>query len=170
VLPLADGRCDLSAIGERRFAIEELDTTSRPYLMATVRWLAETDGQLSAGLLLGTQRAMQRHRSALARLNVNYAEPDDAPTDADPATGDQPGPTGSAGEGASPAGLNPTIARALSYAVARQTWLPLADRQRLLACPDTASRLREARVILRRESELVSQLHAVPVTAAAFRS
>ena len=188
VLPLADGRCDLSAIGERRFVIEQLDTTSRPYLMGTVRWLAEPDGQLSAGLLLGTQRAMQRHRSALARLNVNYAEPDadEEPTGTDSAGSDSAGTdsaglsspsglAGPAGDGASPAGLNPadlnpTVARALSYAVARQSWLPLADRQRLLACPDTASRLREARVILRRESELVSQLHAVPVTAAAFRT
>jgi uncharacterized protein len=172
VLPLADGRCDLSAIGERRFAIEQLDTDSRPYLMATVRWLAEPDGQLSAGLLLGTQRAMQRHRSALARLNVNYAEPD---ADDEPAGTDSPGsssssPSEPAGDGPSPASLNPAVARALSYAVARQSWLPLADRQRLLACPDTASRLREARAILRRESELVSQLRAVPVTAAAFRN
>jgi len=191
VLPLADGRCDLSAIGERRFVIEQLDTASRPYLMATVRWLAEPDGQLSAGLLLGTQRAMQRHRAALARLNVNYAEPaDDEPAGTDsagaagnadtPGTDSTAGPAGSADDGASPAGmnpaglnpatLNPTVARALSYAVARQSWLPLADRQLLLACPDTATRLREARAILRRESELVSQLRAVPVTAAAFRS
>jgi uncharacterized protein len=181
VLPLADGRCDLSAIGERRFVIEQLDTASRPYLMATVRWLTEPDGQLSAGLLFGAQRAMQRHRSALARLNVNYAEPaaeDEAGGEpADPAGGEPPRPAppdpAGAGTGDSsprPGGLNPTVARALSYAVARQSWLPLADRQRLLACPDTASRLREARAILRRESELVLQLRAVPVTAAAFRS
>jgi hypothetical protein len=134
--------------------------------MGTVRWLAEPDGQLSAGLLLGTQRAMQRHRAALARLNVNYAEPD---ADEEPAGLNPPG-DGASPAGLNPAGLNPTVARALSYAVARQSWLPLADRQRLLACPDTASRLREARVILRRESELVSQLRAVPVTAAAFRN
>jgi hypothetical protein len=185
VLPLADGRCDLSAIGERRFVIEQLDTTSRPYLMATVRWLTEPDGQLSAGLVLGAQRAMQRHRSALARLNVNYAEAEEPAggEPADPAGAGTPetagtvetADTGTAGagpvgEGSRPAGLSPTVARALSYAVARQSWLPLADRQHLLACPDTASRLREARAILRRESELVSQLRAVPVTAAAFRN
>lgn len=188
VLPLGDGRCDLSAIGERRFAIEQLDATSRPYLVATVRWLAEPDGQLSARLVLSTRRAIQRHRSALAQLNVTYAESDAERAGADQAeSGDPGGDSGtvqgpSAGGGmpgpgdplesafGRAAGLEPATARALSYAVARQSWLPLADRQRLLACPDTAARLREARAVLRRESELVSQLHAVPVTAAAFRN
>ncbi|MFL6161183.1 MAG: LON peptidase substrate-binding domain-containing protein [Jatrophihabitantaceae bacterium] len=187
VLPLPDGRCDVSAIGERRFVIEQLDTTSRPYLMATVRWLAEPDGRLSVGLLLGAQLAMQRHRKALAQLNVDYLEPEPGP-DPDPRpgqeptgerpdpTGERPDPTGGrpdpTGGRPDPTGGRPdsAVARALSYAVARQSWLPLVDRQLLLACPDTAARLREARAILRRETELVSRLRAVPVTAAAFRS
>src|SRR3954453_140621 len=35
VLPHPDGRCDLAALGERRFAIEALDTGSKPYLLGT---------------------------------------------------------------------------------------------------------------------------------------
>jgi len=61
-------------------------------------------------------------------------------------------------------------ARELSYLVTRQPWLPLADRQRLLASPDIASRLRDARSVLHRETALVSELRAVPVSAAAFRN
>jgi len=148
VLPLPDGRCDLSAVGERRFVIEQVDTTARPYLMATVRWLPELDGEVSGGLVLGTRRAIQRHREALRRLGVDYA-------------GDE------AEDGDGPEA--PTGPRELSYSVASQSWLPLADRQQLLACADTAGRLRTARAILRRETELVLQLRAVPVTAAAFR-
>lgn len=263
VLPLPDGRCDLSAVGERRFVIEELDTTSRPYLMATVRRLAEPDGRLSAALVSSTRRAMLRHRQALARLNVDYADPSgprgrtseagDEPRRAEAAdepgrpeadesgpdeagiqaggeagraeAGDESGraeagdelgstetdparseaavepvgpdpvvpdplvpdpvgqdPTGGAGApgsaghrpvgsaGDHPADVDPIAARELSYAVACQSWLPLADRQQLLACPDTAARLRDARTVLRREAELVSQLRAVPVSAAAFRN
>ena len=194
VLPLPDGRCDLSAIGERRFVVEQLDTAVRPYLMATVRWLGEPDGALPAALVSSTRRAMQRHRQALARLDVHYAEP--------------PGPAGPPEAGPKPRSrprapqrvpirpvltrsvltrlaltrlaltrlaadpvrlTDPIAARELSYAVARLSWLPLADRQQLLACPDTATRLRSARTVLRRETVLVSQLRAVPVTAAAFR-
>jgi uncharacterized protein len=211
VLPLPDGRCDLSAIGERRFVVEQLDTAVRPYLMATVRWLGEPDGALPAALVPSTRRAMQRHRQALARLDVHYAEPpgssgqpeaeaaepdqisaagtdpagtDPAGTDpagADPAGPDSAGtdpagpdsagadPAGADSAGTDPAGTDPIAARELSYAVARLSWLPLADRQHLLACPDTAARLRSARAVLRREAVLVSQLRAVPVTTAAFR-
>jgi uncharacterized protein len=203
VLPLPDGRCDLSAIGERRFVVEQLDTAVRPYLVATVRWLGEPDGALPAALVSSTRRAMQRHRQALARLDVHYAEPPGAaglpealaeaaepgessatgtdpagaaPVGADPVGTDPVGtdpagidPVGTDSVGTDPVGTDPIAARELSYAVARLSWLPLADRQQLLACPDTATRLRSARNVLRREAVLVSQLRAVPVTTAAFR-
>ncbi|HTZ45170.1 MAG TPA: LON peptidase substrate-binding domain-containing protein [Jatrophihabitans sp.] len=144
VLPLPDGRCDLSAVGERRFAIEELDAAARPYLLAKVRWLPELDGDISDGLVASTRRALGRHRDALLELGVDYLESDGEPVAAGP--------------------------REFSYSVARQPWLPLADRQQLLACADTAGRLHAARAVLRREAELVAQLHAVPVSAAAFRT
>ena len=58
---------------------------------------------------------------------------------------------------------------ALSYAVARLPSLPLADRQSLLGVADTAARLQAGRAVLRRETELMRQLRAVPITAATFR-
>ena len=156
VLPLPDGRCNLTAMGERRFTVERLDTSSQPYLIGTVRWLTEQDGPWSANLMFNTRRALRSYQEALAQLDVaalDAEQAEDLSVDSLPRAGT----------------ADEQMARAVSYLVARQPWLPLDDRQRLLASPDTASRLREGRVILHRETELVSQLHAVPVTAAAFR-
>lgn len=162
VLPHPDGRCELAAVGERRFVIESLDTTAQPYLMASVRRLPEPDGDLRPGMAAATRRALQLHRRALAELDVEFGDPLDPldpadPVDPAPAAGDEPPDRA------------PTDARALSYAVARLASLPLADRQGLLAVPDTAARLRAARAVLRRENELLMQLRAVPATAANFR-
>jgi Lon protease-like protein len=144
VLPMPDGRCDLSAIGERRFIIEELDATSRPYLTGTVRWLPEPDGNLGSTSSAATLRTMQRHELALRQLNVQFDGPE-----------------------ASTSLVGP---RELSYEVARLPSLPLPDRQQLLAAPDTAARLKLARAILRRETELILQLHSIPVSAATLRA
>ncbi|HEU5268675.1 MAG TPA: LON peptidase substrate-binding domain-containing protein, partial [Jatrophihabitans sp.] len=157
VLPLPDGRCNLAATGERRFLVEQLDAGSRPYLVGTVRWLDEPDGPWSADLMFKTRRALRSYQEALSVLDVAALDPeqtDDISVDSLPRAG----------------AADEEMARAVSYLVARQPWLPLADRQRLLASPDTAARLQEARTVLRRETELVSQLQAVPVTAAAFRN
>lgn len=161
VLPLADGRCNLAAIGERRFEIREVDTDSQPYLQARVRWLTESDGELSDALLRRAQLAVRRHRQALALLRVDYREAEFVDPD-DPIE---------AAAGEVDTGISTTdVASRLAYAVAQQSWVPLADRQQLLAAPDTASRLRTACSVLRRETELLVQLHAVPVSAAAFRN
>jgi Lon protease-like protein len=141
VLPHPDGQCELAAVGERRFRIESLDTESRPYLQATVRYLSESLGDVAAGAVSAVRSALTRHLTTLAQLS-----PDSASRAA------------------------PLDARGLAYAVAQQSSLPLADRQSLLECPDTATRLLAARVILRRESELLRQLHAVPASAATFRT
>jgi Lon protease-like protein len=148
VLPHPDGRCELAAVGEQRFAVESLDTTAQPYLMATVRRLPEPDGDLRAGLTALTLRSLDVHLRALAELAVDFGDTETL-------------------EELDRAAPN---ARSLSYAVAGLASLPLPDRQALLAVPDTASRLRAARSILRRENELLVQLHAVPVTAATFRT
>lgn len=144
VLPHADGRCDLAAIGERRFVIESLDTSAKPYLVASVRWLAEPSGEIGAELVGSVRRSLAVHLRTLAALNADL--------------GDSIGP---------PA---PTIdSWALSYAVAQLPSLPLPDRQSLLGITDTAARLKAGRAVLRRETELMRQLRAVPVTAATFR-
>jgi len=144
VLPHPDGRCDLAAIGERRFVIEALDAASKPYLLGTVRWLAEPAGELGPELADSVRRALELHLRTLVALH------------ADP---------GVAGEFAAAAD-DPL---ALSYAVARLPSLPLADRQALLTMADTAARLQAGRSVLRRETELLRQLRAVPISAATFR-
>jgi Lon protease-like protein len=144
VLPHADGRCDLAAVGESRFVIESLDTTTKPYLLGTIRRLAEPEGELDPELPGSVRRALELHLRTLIALHAelgDVAETLDSSADA----------------------------RTLSYAVAKLSSLPLADRQSLLGVADTAARLRAGRAVLRRETELMRQLHAVPVTAATFR-
>lgn len=144
VLPHADGRCDLAAVGEGRFVIESLDTASKPYLLGTVRRLAEPEGDLDPELAGSVRRAVELHLRTLIALRAelgDVAESLDSSTDP----------------------------RALSYAVAKLPSLPLADRQALLGVADTAARLRAGRAVLRRETELMRQLRAVPITAATFR-
>jgi hypothetical protein len=52
----------------------------------------------------------------------------------------------------------------LSHLVAATASLSLAERQTLLATPDTATRLRKELVLLHREIGLLSQVRAVPVS------
>ena len=144
VLPHADGRCDLAAVGEHRFVLESLDTGSKPYLVATVRRLTEPEGELRPGLAGSVRRALEAHLRALAQLNADLGdltEPPDFGTDA----------------------------LTLSYTVAKLPSLPVLDRQSLLSLADTAARLQAGRAVLRRETELLRQLRAVPITAATFR-
>lgn len=145
VLPHADGRCDLSAVGEGRFVVESLDTGAKPYLVGTVSRLAEPEGELRPELAGSVRRALELHLRTLLALR------------ADP--GDVAQSLGGSVD-----------ARALSYAVAKLPSLPLPDRQSLLSFADTAGRLRAARSILRRETELLRQLRAVPITAASLRA
>lgn len=144
VLPHADGRCDLAAVGESRFVVESLDHGSKPYLVATVRRLAEPEGELRPGLAASVRRALEIHLRTLLALNADF------------------------GDLAEPPGIEVDV-RALSYGVAKLPSLPLADRQALLSVVDTAARLLAGRAVLRRETELMRQLRAVPITAATFR-
>jgi len=142
LLPHADGRCDLAAVGESRFLVESLDTDSKPYLVATVRRLAEPDGELRPGLAGSVRRALEAHVRTLAELNADLG-----------ILGEDPA----------------TDARTLSYLVAKLPSLTVADRQSLLGVADTATRLRAGRAVLHRETELIRQLRAVPITATTFR-
>lgn len=154
VLPHPDGRCDLAAVGQRRFRIDSLDTGSQPYLLATVRALSEPDGDLRPGDATGVRRALDSHLRTLAELHADLGDVSELTV--------SPGPGGPS--------RPPGDARALSYAVAKLASLPMADRQVLLGIGDTAGRLRAGRSILRRETELLRQLRAVPATAATFRT
>lgn len=145
VLPHTDGQCDLTAVGNRRFVIQSLDTASHPYLTATVQRLPEADGSVKAGAGAAVWRALQAHLRALEALDIDTGE-----DHSDIAV--------------------PGDALQLSYAIANLASLPLTDRQQLLEAPDTAARLRCARSVLLRETELLRTLKAVPANASTFRA
>ncbi|MFC7548478.1 LON peptidase substrate-binding domain-containing protein [Plantactinospora sp. GCM10030261] len=135
VTELPDGRFDLVTVGRRRFRIRSVDEHSAPYLMAEVEWLPDSaDPAEGADLLAPRVLAVFRQYLALIRQ--------------DP------------GEAVEQLPENPTV---LSHLVAATAALTLADRQRLLAIPDTAERLRAELRLLNRESALLRQVRAVPV-------
>lgn len=140
VFPHADGRCRIEATGQRRFEILELDTKSQPYLIAKVRFLAEDLGEHAAELAPRLAEALARYKEELV------------------------------GAGVDPSGPIPNDPLELSYSAATQPWLTVSDRQALLEAPDATRRLARAFAIVRRESTLLSALHAVPVSAEALRA
>jgi Lon protease-like protein len=131
-----DGRFDLVTVGHRRFTIDEIDTTSRPYLVAQVTWLDEPIGEPGAAdrLTPGVLELFQRYLQLIRPDQSGEQLPDD-----------------------------PTV---LSHLVAATAALSLSDRQALLAAPDTATRLRDERVLLAREVILLRRVRAVPVPLA----
>jgi Lon protease-like protein len=155
VTPLGEGRCDVTAVGERRFRIESLDTTSSLYLRASVRYLGEDDGELNLATIATVRLALTKHAALLAALDSSSLETAALET---ALRNIDSGNSLAIGGG-----------RALSYAVAEYPALSVADRQQLLECADTSARLVSARRILRRESRLLSELRAIPTTAAMLR-
>jgi uncharacterized protein len=147
VYPHGDGRCDLSAVGERRFVIESVDAGSQPYLVATVRYLSEGEDVIDIRDIAVVRQLWSEHLRVLGVLG-GESEVDT----------DVPAPVGQLSVGA-----------ALSYAVARLPSLPLSDRQLLLGCADVTARLAAARRILRRETLLLRHIHAIPAPATIFR-
>ena len=129
-----DGRFDLTAVGEERFAVDALDTTAQPYLTAEVSYLPEPDQAVATQLLQQAQQLWLTHVTALVHLTGSGATPPTPPPEA----------------------------RDLSYAIAQLPSLTVADRQLLLACPTTTDRLASALPILRREAVLLSRLRALP--------
>jgi Lon protease-like protein len=133
-----DGQFDLVTVGRRRFRIRRVDEAGTPYLTADVEWLPEPRDngradELAAGVLAAFQRYLRLMRP-------------DASIDLD-------GPGEQLPD-------DPTV---LSHLVAATASLTLDDRQRLLAAPDTVSRLRDERKLLRREVALLSRIRAVPI-------
>jgi uncharacterized protein len=130
-----DGRYDLVTVGRRRFRVRQVDHNTTPYLTADVEWLPDATGEQSRAdeLATGVLAAFQRYLRLLRRSEPDVGE--QLPDD-------------------------PTV---LSHLVAASTSLTLDDRQRLLAAPDTVSRLRAERVLLRREAALLRRVRAVPV-------
>jgi Lon protease-like protein len=137
---LPDGRFDIVTKGARRFRLLDLDTDSKPYLMGSVEFLPDFEPEggdqpgddLTSMLCAGARDAHRRY-CATAWKNDDWAEPDaDIPPDH------------------------------LPHVLAADCLLPLADRQALLEQVSPTERLRVVRLLLVRETGLLTQLRAVP--------
>lgn len=118
--------------GTDRFHLDAIDDTAgTPYATARVTWLTEPDGDAST--VAGLATALRAELVAFAASLGREPEPAELP--ADP--------------------------RTLAYAVPDSVSLDVADRQRLLECVDTESRLRLGLHLVRRESEFAAALGAV---------
>jgi hypothetical protein len=130
-----DGRFDIVTVGRRRFRIADVDDEAAPYLTADVEWLPEPTEQADLADALAP-RVLAIFRQYLTLMRTEEA-----------AVGEQ-------------LPEDPTV---LSHLVAATAALTLADRQRLLAAPDTATRLRAELRLLSREAALLRQIRAIPV-------
>ncbi len=140
---LPDGRFDIVTRGSRRFRLLDLDTESKPYLMGSVEFLPdEPDREVGddlTAMLTGAARAAHRRYCDTAWKNGDWSEPD-----ADIA------------------------ADVLPHVLAADCLLPLEDRQALLEELSPVERLRTIRMLLARETGLLTQLRAVPTPASTF--
>jgi uncharacterized protein len=136
VTELHGGRFDLVTVGRRRFRLLGAQPGATPYLTGEIEWLPEEAGDADRAeeLAAGVLAAFQRYLKLMRR-------------DQEDADEQLPG--------------DPTV---LSHLVAATTSLTLDDRQRLLAEPNTVSRLRAERAMLRREAALLRKVRAVPAT------
>ncbi len=133
-----DGRFDLVTVGRRRFRLAGVDPGTAPYLVADVEYLTESVGEpeLAERLAARVLAVFQRYLALI--------RPDREPV------GEQ-------------LPEDPTV---LSHLVAATAVLALDDRQRLLAQPDTVSRLRAELALLNREESLLRRVRAIPVPLA----
>ncbi len=129
-----DGRFDLVTVGRRRFTIDEVVTDDTPYLRARVSFLPESADTAAAEALAPRVLAVFRTYLGLVRTDAEEVG-EQLPED-------------------------PTV---LSHLIAATASLTLAERQALLAAPETAARLRAELAILQREVVLLRQVRAVPV-------
>lgn len=141
---LPDGRFDLVTQGARRFRLIDLDADSKPYLIGSIEPLPDdpTDdagvGELTH-ILSAAARAAHRGYCTTAWKDGEWAEPE---PDVEP-------------------GMLPHI-------LAADCLLPISDRQHLLELTSPIERLRLVRVLLARETSLLSELGAVPAPITTF--
>ena len=133
---LPDGRFDIVTRGARRFRLLDLDAESKPYLVGSVEYLPDEEfegGDDLTSMLCAAARDAHRRYCGTAWKNDDWSEPD-----ADIPPAELPG------------------------LLAADCLLPLADRQRLLEQVSPTERLRFVRLLLARETGLLTQLRAVP--------
>jgi Lon protease-like protein len=136
ITDLPDGRFDLTTVGRRRFRLIGIQESAAPYLTGEVEWLADDTGPADEA------EELAAHVLAAFQRYLQLVRQDDGETVGEQMPGD------------------PTV---LSHLVAATASLSLEERQKLLAEPDTVSRLRAERAMLRREAGLLQSLRAVPV-------
>lgn len=135
--PTDDGRFDIVVTGGRRFRLHGFADSVAPYLVGDVGWLPDdatltADGP-TAQTLAAAARAAHTRYCTLAWSDDDWSAP-------------QAG----------------TPVDRLSYALAQDCLLPLADRQELLAMTDPVTRLRAVHQLLSREAGFLYTLRAVP--------
>jgi Lon protease-like protein len=134
-----DGSYDIVTVGRRRYTIVQLVAGPTPYAQAAVTFLPERPGPEGEADSLGP-RVLAAFRSYLRALREA---------------------SGTAGDATAEEQL-PEDPRVLSHVVAATATLRLADRQALLAAPDTATRLRDELRLLQHERSMLSRFRAVP--------
>jgi hypothetical protein len=129
-----DGRYSLVTTGVQRFRLMDVDT-SGPYLVGEVEFLEESSDERAEMLKTSSTALLLGYQRALARLRgVRAGAIPELPDD-------------------------PTV---LSYLIAAAMVLDMRDKQRLLATPDTATRLQREQALLRRETMLIKELRTLP--------
>ncbi len=130
VRPYPDGRLDVIAVGSGRFQVERLMQVE-PYVTASVSLLPDEPGETAAARVPAARQLFERYAATLVKVGGEHPQELDIPDD-------------------------PVEA---SYMIARGLQVPLAEKQRLLALPTAAERLRSERRILLREAALLEHLH-----------
>ncbi|MFJ8474865.1 LON peptidase substrate-binding domain-containing protein [Kitasatospora sp. NPDC094011] len=129
-----DGRYELLVTGTTRFRLRSVDVTG-PYLTGETELIEELPGEGSGALAAEVERAFRVYQKRLAGAR-------EASTHGRQQLPDDP--------------------QVLSYLVAAASVFETPVKQQLLACPDTAQRLRAELDLLRRESAVLSWLPSLP--------
>nr|WP_188298720.1 LON peptidase substrate-binding domain-containing protein [Streptomyces sp. CBMA156] len=131
-----DGRYELLVTGTTRFRLCSADV-SGPYLTGEVEQIEERPGEGSGALASEVERAFRVYQKRLAGAReASTVGRQDLPDD-------------------------PQV---LSYLVAAASVFETPVKQQLLACPDTAQRLRTELDLLRRETAVLTWLPSLPAT------
>ncbi|MFI9272415.1 LON peptidase substrate-binding domain-containing protein [Kitasatospora sp. NPDC052896] len=134
VQPRPAGGYELLITGTTRFRLRSVETDG-PYLVGEVETVEEQLGEGAGALAGGVERAFRAYQKRLAGARrASLSGEQELPDD-------------------------PQV---LSYLVAAASVLDVPVKQRLLACPDTASRLATELELLRRETALLAWLPSVP--------
>lgn len=131
---LPDGRFDIVTTGHRRFRLQAMDL-SAPLVRAQMEFLEDVTGPQDASLAAQVAARFVAYRQVLGgQVEAEVDDDTELPDD-------------------------PTV---LSYLVTAAMLLPTSERQELLAAASTTDRLRQARVLLHRETTILTSLGAVP--------